>query len=402
VVAAKLRELLEDAAAQARPPRRPQVCRAFREVDLLTHWPVDHAFGDRDAAKLLHSTSDVAAAWVREQLLAPPARRRGFTLRSPLSLWRLPSRTLVLHYHVLADRTYLFRIARGYIDVVPLPIGRLQLRMDMRPVLASPEDLAELAEHTGIADALRRFPRTRRLVIVPHDAIANVPFAALPVAGEALCQRVAISQIDRLDRLRRRRWLRRTGRCVSVGLSSYADAEVGDLPAAEREARVVSALTGGEAVTGDAATCEGVIGALRQAARVHIAAHGTVDGDDPAQSGILLRDGVGYRTLTLHELRRIDASGVQLATLATCRSADGAVLPGGARICLPTALLDAGARGVIAALWPVDDEPSVAIMEALYRHLRTERPSVALSRMQAELRGCPASQWAGLVFYGND
>jgi hypothetical protein len=404
VVAAKLRELLGDAAASGRAPRRREVCRAFREVDLLTHWPIDHAFGDRAATTLLHATSDVTAVWVREQLLAPPVNRRGgFVLRSPLSLWRLPSRTLVLHYHVLADRTYLFRIARGHIDVVPLPVGRLHLRMDMRPLLTSPKDLAELAEHTGIADALRRFHRIHHLVIVPHDAIANVPFAALPVGGEALCQRVAISQLDRLDRLRRRRWIRRAGRTVSVGLSSYIGSGAGDLPAAEREASAVAALAGGAPpLTGAAASCEGVLGALRGAARVHIAAHGTVDPDDPARSGILLRDGDGYRTLTLHELRRWDASRVQLATLATCRSADSALLPGGARICLPTALLDAGARGVIAALWPVEDGPSVAIMEALYRHLRTERPSVALSATQAEMRDRPASQWAGLVFYGND
>jgi len=436
LVAAKLRELLA-ARVPARPPRRREVCRVFREVDLLTHWPVDQAFGDRDAAKLLHSTSDVAAAWVREQLLAPaPDRRGGFTLRSPLSLWRVPARTLVLHYHVLADRTYVFRIARGHIDVVPLPIGRLHLRMDMRPLLASPNDLAELArrhidlvplpigqlhprmdmrpqlaspndlaelaEHTGIADALARFPRTRHLVIVPHDAIANVPFAALPVGGQPLCTRVALSQLDRLDRLRRRRWRRGARRCVSVGLSSYAGSGAGDLAAAEREACAVAALTGGQAVTGDAATCDGVLGALREAPCVHIAAHGTVDRDDPARSGILLRDGAGYRTLTLHELRRTDASRVQLAILATCRSADSAVLPGGHRICLPTALLDAGARGVIASLWPVDDEPSVAIMETLYRRLRTERPSVALAATQAEMRDRPASQWAGLVFYGND
>jgi len=402
LVAAKLRDLLAT-RAPARPPPRRDICRVFREVDLLTHWPVDHAFGDRDAAKLLHSTSDVAAAWVREQMLAPPANRRGgFTLRSPLSLWRLPARTLVLHYHVLADRSYVFRMARGHVDVVPLPIGRLHLRMDMCPLLTSPKDLAELAEHTGIADALARFPRTRHLVIVPHDAIANVPFAALPVGGQPLCTRVALSQIDRLDRLRRRRWRRGSRRCVSVGLSSYAGSDAGDLAAAEREARAVSALTGGQAVTGDAATCDGVLGALREAPCVHIAAHGTVDRNDPARSGILLRDGPGYRTLTLHELRRTDASRVQLATLATCRSADSALLPGGHRICLPTALLDAGARGVIAALWPVDDEPSVAIMEVLYRQLRTARPSVALARTQAELRDRPASQWAGLVFYGND
>ena len=71
---------------------------------------------------------------------------------------------------------------------------------------------------------------------------------------------------------------------------------------------------------------------------------------------------------------------------------------------MPTALLDAGARGVIASLWPVEDEPSVEIMTALYRRLRTEPPATALAHMQADRRRTDPSarNWAGLVFYGNE
>jgi hypothetical protein len=403
LVAARLRELLDGGAADPRTPSRRELCQVFREIDVLTHWAIDHAFGDRRAEALLDATSDEIVPWVRETLLTPPMKRGGFRLRSPLSLWRLPARTLILHYHVLPDRTYLFRIARGHIDMVPLPLGRVHLRTDMRALLDDPEALVCLAQDAGVAGALERFPGIRRLVIVPHDAMANLPFAALPVGGEPLCTRVAISQLDRLERLRRRRWFRRSGRCVSVGLSSYAGSGARDLPAAEDEAHAVSVLAGaGSIVTGDAASCDGVLEALRGAARVHIAAHGSVGSDNPALNGILLRDGEGYRTLSLHELRRAGLQRLQLVTLATCRSAESALLPGGERICLPTALLDAGARGVIAALWPVDDTASVEVMTALYRHLHSERPSVALARTQAELRDRPAQRWAGLVFYGND
>jgi CHAT domain-containing protein len=116
----------------------------------------------------------------------------------------------------------------------------------------------------------------------------------------------------------------------------------------------------------------------------------------------MLRDGDGHGLLTLHQLRRERFRRLELVTLATCRSAESAFMPGGERICLPTALLDAGARGVIAALWRVDDEPSVEVMATLYRRLQAEPPSLALARTQTELRRRPAHQWAGLVFYGND
>jgi CHAT domain-containing protein len=270
-------------------------------------------------------------------------------------------------------------------------------------MLGSAEALTSLAAQTGVAGALERFPDIQRLVIVPHDAIANVPFAALPIRDEPLCARgIAITQLDRLERLRRRRWFQRSGRTISVGLSSYEGSGYCDLPAAEREATSVAALAGADLWTGPDATCDQVRNALRTAQRVHVAAHGIAGTSDPSQAGIVLRDGDGHGLLTMHQLRRERFRRLALVSLATCRSAESAFMPGGERICLPTALLDAGARGVIAALWRVDDEPSVEVMTTLYRRLQVEPPSLALVRTQAELHRRPADQWAGLAFYGND
>jgi CHAT domain-containing protein len=311
-----------------------------------------------------------------------------------------------LHYHVLPDRTYLFRIARRHLDVMILPVGRVHLQMDMRDVVDDHEQLRWLATHLGVADSLDRFRDLRRLVIVPHDAIANIPFASLPVHGGALCERVAITQLDRLSRLRRRRQRTAVGRFVTVGLSSYEGSGLVDLPATETEALAVAAALGSgtaDSYTDATATRTGVRAALPGATHMHIAAHGHFDHRNPADSGVLLRDGDSFATLTLHELRKLDLRRMQLATLATCHSAESARLPGRERICLPTALLDGGARGVIASLWPVEDEASVETMTALYHHLRTEAPATALARMQTDQRRADRSarNWAGLVFYGN-
>lgn len=283
-------------------------------------------------------------------------------------------------------------------------LGRLQLAMDMCQAADDEEQLRWLAEHTGVAEAIERFRGIERLVIVPHDAIAGVPFAALPVGDRPLCEVAPITQVDRLSRLARRRARARTGPLLSVGRADYAGSALSDLPAAAREAAAVREVLGdGDGVWCEA-TCEAVRAALPGAARFHVAAHGVFDPVEPARSGIVLGDGRGgFETLTLRELRRADLHRLQLATLATCRSGAHARLPGRERICLPTALLDAGARGVIASMWAIEDGPSVEIMTALYEELRHRPAAAALAAMQARMAASrPAQQWAGLVFYGNE
>jgi len=406
VVTARIGKILKTADGKDRRPSRRELCRAFHDIDQLTHWPVGEALGDAGAATLARDAdADIVRRWVRARREAPVQRsRHEIALPSALNLWWFPPRTLLLHYHVLPDRTYLFRIARRHIDVRILRIGRLHLGVDMRNAIEDKELLGWLAEYTGIRDAIDCFPGIRRLAIVPHDAMANVPFAALPVGGRPLCTVAPIVQVDRLMRLARRRRRPRPGIFLSAGRMSYRGSTLASLPSAELEAAAVVEAFGTPGTVVRDATRQGVLAALPSAARLHVAAHGVFDADDPARSGIVLGDGAGgYDTLTLSELRRADLRGLQLATLATCRSAVQAQLPGRARICLPTALLDAGARGVIASLWPVEDDPSFELMPALYRKLRTLPPAQALATVQREMsESHPARHWAGFVFYGNE
>jgi hypothetical protein len=402
-----VRNLLRDKRDRPRTPSRRRLCRGFREVEQLTHWPIEHALGEPEAAALAADPSpDLALAWVRARLAAAPTRTRGaITLRWWPSLWWFPARTLVLHYHMMPDRTYLFRIARRHIDVVILPIGRMHLTTPMRVVAERDKDLRALAADLGIVDALARFPAIERLVIIPHDEIANAPFAALPIRDQRLCEIQPITQVDRLSRLvRRRPRSPRRRHLLCAGRAHYAGSVLPDLPGAAREVDAVLGALDCAKTPLREATVPALLAALPSATHLHLAAHGDFDPREPARSGIVLGDGgTGYATLTLHALRRLDLRGLILATLATCRSAEQASLPGHERVCLPTALLDAGARGVIASLWPVEDEPSVDVMTALYRELAHERPSVALAAAQAAMRTTrPAGQWAGLVFYGND
>jgi len=351
---------------------------------------------------------DVALGWARERHRASKRaiQRGAVRLQWSLSLWWFPAHTLILHYHVLPDRTYLFRIARRHIDVVVLPVGRLHLANDMHELVEDETAMRRLAIQIGIADALEQFPGVRRLVIVPHDAVAGIPFAALPIKDRRLCSIVPITQVDRLERVlcKRRVEVSRTGLFLSAGRANYAGSGHGDLADAEREAAAVIEASCRMDTPRCNATRTGVLAELPGATWFHVAAHGVFDMSDPARSGIVLGNGAGgYETLTLRELRDAKLHRLQLATLATCRSGEHARLPGRERICLPTALLDAGARGVIASLWRVDDAASVDVMAALYRELATKPPATALADMQAAMaKYRPAKQWAGWVFYGND
>src|SRR5262249_46748783 len=144
-----------------------------------------------------------------------------------------------------------------------------------------------------------------------------------------------------------------------------------------------------------AATRSAFVEALRSATHVHVAAHGVFELADPAGSGLQFHDG----RFQLRDLRGVQPRDLRVVTLPTCWSAEAAALPGRERICLPTALLDIGARSVVASLWEVGDESGPALMADMYRRMRVRGPAAALQAAQAEYarRGAPRRDWAGFV-----
>jgi CHAT domain-containing protein len=96
-----------------------------------------------------------------------------------------------------------------------------------------------------------------------------------------------------------------------------------------------------------------------------------------------------------------------LVVLSVCESAVGKSVGGEGAANLARAFFYAGARRVVASLWPVDDRASVAFMRAFYGALLGKHlsPAQALIEAQREMRANPRWQapyyWSGYVVEGD-
>jgi hypothetical protein len=173
------------------------------------------------------------------------------------------------------------------------------------------------------------------------------------------------------------------------------------LPFAELEAQKVASLLREQGygqvtlLVGEQATDERVRSILASRAHTlthaHFACHGVADVISPQASALLLARG---HTLTVGDLFESGADPfrhLRLAVLSACETGlPGAELPDEV-IGLPAGWLQAGAAGVVASLWPVNDNATRALMQTFYElHLRDGlAPPDALWHAQRWLRGVP-------------
>jgi CHAT domain-containing protein len=129
---------------------------------------------------------------------------------------------------------------------------------------------------------------------------------------------------------------------------------------------------------------------LRTAQVVDVSSHG-IAANDYLQSRLLLANG---ESLTLADALNetiTDMHGLRLLILSACQTAilslEGA--PDEVRS-LAAGMLQAGARAVLASLWPVDDRATylliVRFAQEWFPHMETEPPAAALARAQRWLR----------------
>jgi CHAT domain-containing protein len=140
----------------------------------------------------------------------------------------------------------------------------------------------------------------------------------------------------------------------------------GDLPASRAEAGILDdRFARRRYVHGGDAVIERIRADILGASHLHFSGHGRYAPEDPLQSGLLLATGDG---MTAGEvLTTFDLSCSRLVTLATCESGitDSEALAA-EYLGLPTAFLAAGAPAVLSALWRVDDEAALLIMDRFY------------------------------------
>ncbi|MER5629211.1 CHAT domain-containing protein [Streptomyces nitrosporeus] len=146
------------------------------------------------------------------------------------------------------------------------------------------------------------------------------------------------------------------------------------LPGAAGEAAVLARLLpGARLLTGDAATREAVVAALRAHTWLHFSGHATAEPGTGSGSRLLVHDHLDH-PLTVAGISRLDLTGAELAYLSACHTARTAFTAVDEALHLAGGLQIAGFRHVVATLWSIDDTVSARIAEHVYAGLGAPRP----------------------------
>lgn len=330
---------------------------------------------------------------------------------------------VLLEYLVTQDRLHLFAVTPSGVCHLETLVARDQIAARVRlarelagrPTGSSTagralaglyELLVQPAERAGVLAG------AQRLIIVPHDAISYVPFAALrdDSTGRWLVQDHALIVLPTASVLP---VLRRT---VSAGdrratvLAPFPD----QLPATRAEAMGLRAVLSRPAVRlGRAASEARARQALAAGDLVHLASHGTLDSRNPLFSRIALSAGEAGvpdddGRLEVHEILGLRVRS-PLVFLSGCQTGLGVARSttyeaGEDYTTLGQAFLYAGAGGVVSTLWRIEDDGAAALAGQFYRHLADLAPPEALAAAQRDLLSQPRYSapfyWAGYTFSG--
>jgi CHAT domain-containing protein len=318
------------------------------------------------------------------------------------------------------------------------------------PTLA--QDLRRLADLvlTPIAPLLTK----NRLLIAADGALQYVPFAALPLVGadgaaQPLLRTREIVGLPSLSVLvSQRAASRRAAPSKAVAVfadpvfdradprvasgdatpvvysaqaqlatrsSALSNSALARLPYSAQEAEAIASLVPENqryVAVGFQASRETLLGlTLADYRLIHFATHGVIDTRYPDLSALALSgfDATGAPTRGLLELPDIYALDLNadLVVLSACETALGRDIRGEGLLGLTQGFLYAGAKGVVASLWPVADRATAELMKRFYDHLLHDGlpPADALRRAQSSIAAEPRWNhpyyWSAFVLLGD-
>ncbi len=227
-----------------------------------------------------------------------------------------------------------------------------------------------------------------KLTIVPHGELHYLPFNALHDGQAFLIDRFAVRLLPSGSVLK---YLKKRGNPAPQELLVFGNPDLGDpkwdLRGAEAEALEIARSRPGSTVLLRRNASETVIKKLGGQFRyLHLASHGKFNSDRPLESGLLLAgDAENDGRLTVSELYDLELNA-DLATLSACETGLGVLRNGDDVVSLTRGFLYAGARAIVASLWPVSDEATYDLMTEFYAKLELSGKRDALRAAQLEVR----------------
>jgi CHAT domain-containing protein len=353
----------------------------------------------------------------------------------------LPDDRVALVEYVAVRRApvTVFVIQRNRIDARTLTIDSLAQTVGrFRSLIESDADAARLARTLGSALVDPVLPlldaRVSRLVIVPDGPLHRLPFDALRLAdGKFLLERYATG-LSPSASVVAGLWGRRSvpknpanvrmlafgdpaistsagsdSRAASAAVFLTAAQAAGGLPrlkGAAREAKLVARYAPSADVrVGNAATAAFLKNTnLQQYDVLHFATHAIVDEKSVGGTALALAPGDGENGfLGTGDLAALHLSA-DLVVLSACSTAGGMIAGSEGVQGLTSALLQAGARSILATGWRIPDKDVVPLVDGFYSALSGGLPvseALRAAKLEAIRDGARARTWAGFVTVGD-
>ncbi|HSK78135.1 MAG TPA: CHAT domain-containing protein [Thermoanaerobaculia bacterium] len=374
----------------------------------------------------------------------------------------LDGETLLLHYSLGEERSFLWAVDRSSVTGFELPprarIEALAREVHSRLSVLAPGDERHEESASTLSQILLGPVAARlagkRLIVAADGGLHYVPFAMLPDPGASgekgsvplLAGHEVVNVPSASAVVLQRRLVRPEPAPDAVAVladpvfdpedprvagsaggsspvvASFSTARVPSgagsflrLPWTRREAQAISAVApaGRSLLALDfrASRQTALSPELSRYRIVHFATHGVVDSQTPALSGLMLsrvgeegKPMEGFLGLgDVYNLRlRAD-----LVVLSGCETALGKELRGEGLVGLTQGFLYSGAKQVVASLWRVEDRATAELMSRFYRGLLLEGRSPAAALREAQLavrsdkRWRSPYYWSGFVLQGD-
>ncbi len=295
----------------------------------------------------------------------------------------------ILYYFVAYDDEIVgLLINQGQIKIAK-SLGNLHdIQSDIRTILENSKDIEELPENyiNSLHDIYQKLIQPfeshlmKDIIVIPHRELHYIPFAALWDGKLYLVEKHSIKlapSATSLKLLKTREYPNK--KALIIGNPTK------DLEGAEHEAKLVKKILKEEntyeqivLLLGENATTENIKREINTANLVHYSGHAFFDRTQPEKSGLRLHD----RVFTIKDFADLHIPA-NLVVLSACETGLAKISPGDELEGLVRAIQLAGARYIIATLWPVNDYIARRIFEIFY----LEKGSIAekLKRSQEKI-----------------
>jgi len=333
---------------------------------------------------------------------------RRHQLTSKATMTPLATNVALIEYAVLPDSVAIFCRANRQLFTHSATIDRAELaqRIDaFTQHIVHRVDVtrdAAALHHLLVEPLLSHLAGVDELVIVPDRQLYALPFAALYDEQRArfLVEEFAIRVAPSAAGV--------PALASSPGPALVvADPRTDGAPplrAGREEASAIAALHGATLLAGEDATAQRFLDLAPQCALIHYAGH--ANSDAATSYGALLLAG---RVVGANEIARLALSRRPLVVLAGCGTFRGDPSHVAGMSSLARAFLLAGARGVVATLWEIDDDVSPPLFLRFHESLRAgASPAHALREAQLAMLRSPNARlrdpatWSPVVDVEND